>query len=134
MSTTPPPPEGQGTGWGDGTSGQPSQQPQWGQQPSGSQPDALQYGTPPENAPGAVASLVCGILGFFTIPLVFSIIAIVLGNKSKKATQAEPGRYTDSLGNVGRILGWIGVVLSIIGIVILVIVVVAFLPAMESQL
>lgn len=81
-----------------------------------------------ENAPGAVGSLVCGILGLFTIPLVLSIVAVVLGNQSRRATAAEPYRYTDQLGQVGRILGWIGIGLAAFGLLVIAAVLVFLMP------
>lgn len=78
------------------------------------------YGQPREHAPGAVGALVCGILGLVTVPVILSVVAVVLGTKSKRAAEAEPQRYNDDLGQVGRILGWIGIVLG--GLVVLVVV------------
>lgn len=115
--TAPPPPEASpqppGRGWG-------------------TDPQAYGYGQVREHAPGAVASLVLGILGLFTIPLVLSIIAVVLGNQSKRATAAAPHRYSDQLGQVGRILGWIGIGLAVAGLLVLVLVFVALFPMRAS--
>jgi|SRR5918998_4210507 hypothetical protein len=69
---------------------------------------------PREHAPGAVASLVFGILGFTVLPLLGSILALVFGYQSRRATRADPQRYTDSLGQAGRILGWVGLALALL--------------------
>lgn len=69
---------------------------------------------PREHAPGAVASLVFGILGFTFLPVLGSILALVFGYQSRRATKAEPQRYTDSLGQAGRILGWVGLALALL--------------------
>lgn len=94
------------------------QQQQWQQQPGGF--PAPGYGTGPqgelEEAPTGLISMILGILGLFTIPLVLSIAAIVLGNKAKREAQAQPHRYKNSLGKVGVITGWIGVALAILGL------------------
>lgn len=118
---------GQGGWQGDATADPESRQaqagPGWGgSPPPGAWDEAPQgYAHAParEHAPGAVASLVLGILGLFTIPLVLSIGAVVLGNQSKRAAAAEPHRYHDQLGQVGRILGWIGIGLAALGILFL---------------
>lgn len=71
------------------------------------------------HAPGAVVSLVAGILGLTFVPVVGSIVALVFGYQSRRATQSEPGRYDDQLGQVGRVLGWIGLGLTVGGLLIL---------------
>lgn len=126
MSTTPPPgddrssppPPPPASGWGDQAPQAP--QPQWGE--GAGQPQwqgGGGYPTSREHAPGAVAALVLGILGIVVLPLVFSIPAIILGNKSKRETAANPDRYTDSLGQAGRICGWIGTVIGVIAVVLI---------------
>lgn len=131
-----PPPSGQTPGPGDPGWGTPPPPPQAARQPSqqgwGTDPQSYGYGQVREHAPGAVASLVLGILGLFTIPLILSIIAVVLGNQSKRATAAEPHRYNDQLGQVGRILGWIGIGLALAGLLVLVFVFVALFPMRVS--
>jgi hypothetical protein len=68
-------------------------------------------GTGGQSAPGALASLVLGILGLTVLPLIGAALALVFGYQSKSAARAEPARYSDELGRVGRILGWVGFVL-----------------------
>jgi len=63
----------------------------------------------------AVASLVCGILGFCTVPIILSIIAIVQGDKAKKLG------YTGGMATAGTVLGWTGLILGIIGIIFIII-------------
>lgn len=75
------------------------------------------YSPPLQQAPGAVASLVCGILGVTFVPLICSIAALILGYQSKRATAREPHRYSDALGQAGRILGWVGTLLGVLGLV-----------------
>lgn len=100
MTTVPPPPPG------------------W-QLPPDSRAAADVRATPGRtHAPGAVASLVAGIVGLTAVPLVASIVAIVLGQQSRKAARAEPHRYDDQLGQIGRILGWVGLALAAAGIVL----------------
>ena len=70
------------------------------------------------NAPGAVASLVCGIISIVLcwvpiVGLVLGIIAIVAAGKAKGAAQANPEKF--EMGGVrvgGFVCGIIGTVLS----------------------
>lgn len=84
-----------------------------------------------DHAPGAIASLTCGAVGFFVpVPLVLPIVAVMLGTKSQQAAALQPNRYTDELGTVGRVLGWIGIgldtlVLSVLAFLLFVLAVVA---------
>ena len=81
----------------------------------------------PQKHPGessATTSLVCGIIGLFILWIVFSIIAIVQGNKAKKLG------FTGGTATAGTILGWIGIVLGIIGTVYGVII---FMAAMSAE-
>lgn len=54
-----------------------------------------------------------GILGMTFLPVIGSIVALVLGYQSRNATRAQPDRYDDQMGQVGRILGWIGLILTV---------------------
>ncbi|MHC4493518.1 MAG: DUF4190 domain-containing protein, partial [Planctomycetota bacterium] len=66
------------------------------------------------NAPGAVASLVCGILGFFICGLVLGIIAITKAQEAKRAIASDP-RYTGAgMATAGMVLG----VIDLVGFVI----------------
>ena len=70
------------------------------------------------NPPGAVGSLVCGILSIVLcwVPiagLVLGIIAIVLASKGKKAVLASPGTYNEGgMRIAGFVCGIIGTVFS----------------------
>ena len=81
---------------------------------------------PLPNAPGAVGSLICGILGFFICGLIFGIIAIVLGNKAKQAIAAQPGEYGGAgMAQAGYIMGIISLVLWAIVVVLQIVIGVA---------
>jgi hypothetical protein len=82
-----------------------SQQPQYAPQ---------QYGPPP-NAPGAVAALVCGIIGvaFGCVGIVLGPIAISQASKARQYLEAAPGQYGgDGLATAGRIMGIIATILG----------------------
>ena len=55
----------------------------------------------------AVASLVCGILSWFTCPLVLAIVAIVLGSGS-----------SSGFAKAGVILGWLNILVCVGGFVV----------------
>ena len=66
------------------------------------------------NAPGAVASLVLGILGFFICGLVLGIIAITKAQEAKRAIASDP-RYTGAgMATAGMVLG----IIDLVGFVI----------------
>lgn len=96
-SDVPPPPPQAGNAWGSPAQGGPRG---------------------PVHAPTAAASLVFGILGVTVLPLIGSIVALVLGYQSANAARAEPERYHDQLGQVGRILGWVGLALTLGGLLL----------------
>lgn len=75
-----------------------------------------------ENPTSGVLALVFGIVGLVVLPVIGSILALVFGYQCRKEVAAEPHRYRDDLGRVGRILGWIGVALAAVGIVFFVVV------------
>lgn len=67
------------------------------------------------NAPGATASLVCGIIGLFVVGLILGIIAIVQGNKAKRLIAQNPDMYGGSgFASAGVVLGIIDLVLFVI--------------------
>lgn len=73
-------------------------------------PDGV-YRGPRENAPGATASLVFGILGLFLCGIIFGILAI---NKSKEARlliASDPRLGGEGMAKAGLVLGIIDVVL-----------------------
>ncbi|MFW6113518.1 MAG: DUF4190 domain-containing protein, partial [Actinomycetota bacterium] len=77
-----------------------------------------------ENNGKAVASLVFGILAWFMCPVVFSIVAIILGYSAKNEIAASGGRQTgESFATIGIILGWVSIAVAIIvGVIIAVVV------------
>lgn len=93
------------------------QQPQV-QQPTGYPAPGPGYGPEGqlEEAPSGLLSMILGILGLFTIPLVLSIAAIVLGKQAQKAAREQPYRYKDSFSKVGIVTGWVGIALVIVGV------------------
>jgi hypothetical protein len=68
----------------------------------------------------AIWSLVLGILGLMCcIPFVPSVLAIVLGGRSKEKVRASGGTLTgDTMAQVGVVLGWIGIGLDVVGTII----------------
>ncbi len=73
---------------------------------------------PVKNAPGATASLVWGIIGFFLCGLIGGILAISESNKAKKLIQERPDEYKgEGLATAGHVIGIIDLILW--GIVLL---------------
>jgi predicted Zn finger-like uncharacterized protein len=63
------------------------------------------------NAPGAVASLVWGILGLFICGFIFGIVAITQANSAKKLIAANPELYTgEGIATAGMVMGIIDLV------------------------
>lgn len=70
---------------------------------------------PLENAPGAVASMVCGIIGVAVacVGAVMGIIALVLRKKALAAIRAQPGRYGgQGFCTAGLVLGIISIIVG----------------------
>ncbi len=65
----------------------------------------------------AILSLVTGILGFFLLPIVGSIAAIVSGNMALNQFKllTEPNG-SEGLARAGIILGWIGLAIWLVGV------------------
>jgi hypothetical protein len=72
-------------------------------------PDGLYHG-PKTNAPGAVKSLVLGIIGLFLFGGVLGPIAISSANKAKAAIANDPSLGGEGLATAGKILGVLGVI------------------------
>lgn len=90
-------------------------------QPAGGMPQAGATAASRSQAPGAVASLVCGIVGVVTgmLGIVLGPIAIWQASAARKAMAREPGRYDgDGLATAGRILGIVGLVIGALGILV----------------
>lgn len=65
----------------------------------------------------ATVSLVAGILGFFMLPVIGSIIAVVTGYQARKETRAVPPTVSgDGMATAGIMMGWVQIGLSIVGI------------------
>jgi hypothetical protein len=65
----------------------------------------------------AIASLILGIAGFFVVPIVPSILAIVFGQKAREDLRRDPTLGGEGLATAGIVLGWVGI--ALIGIVLL---------------
>lgn len=85
------------------------------------QPQPVYYGGEMPNAPGAVGSLVCGILAILTgiLGLVLGPIALVQGNNALRGIEANPGRFGgEGMARAGRILGIVGIVIGAASIIL----------------
>jgi len=79
-------------------------------------------GAPPKRTEGfAIASLVCGILGFFGVPIVGSILAIVFASTARKHIAQDPDLGGADMARAGMIIGWIGLVLGILVLMLLIV-------------
>ena len=73
-------------------------------------PDGIYHGIK-LNAPGAVSSLVYGILGFFICGVIFGIVAISKANEAKRAMASDPTLTGAGLATAGTVLGILDLVL-----------------------
>jgi hypothetical protein len=63
------------------------------------------------NAPGAVASLVCGIIGLIICGLILGAVALSMALKAKKAIKENPDMYKGGgMATAGLVLGIIDIV------------------------
>ncbi len=84
-------------------------------------------GAPGKRTEGfAIASLVCGIVGFFGVPVVASILAIVFGHTARKRIAQDENLAGADMARAGIIIGWIGLVLAVLLILFLIVVAVGF--------
>jgi hypothetical protein len=72
-------------------------------------PDGLYHG-PKINAPGAVKSLVLGIVGLFVCGVILGPLAISQANKAKQAMASDPRYGGEGLATAGTVLGIIAIV------------------------
>jgi hypothetical protein len=72
------------------------------------------YDGPKVNAPGAVASLVLGILSLLICGIIFGIFAISKSNEAKRAIAANPAYGGAGLATAGLVLGIIGILGSVV--------------------
>ncbi len=78
----------------------------------------------------AIASLVCGLLGWTFVPVLGAIAAVVCGHLAKKEIRESNGQLSgDGMALAGLILGYVQIGILILGIVCLVTV----LAAVPSQ-
>lgn len=68
----------------------------------------------------AVASLILGVLGVVSCPLILSIPAVILGSQAQSKIRADPGLEGEGLARAGVVLGWIGIGLAALGVLIFV--------------
>jgi len=73
----------------------------------------------------AIASLACGIVGFFALPLVGSILAIVFGSVARKHIEQDPDLGGADMARAGVIIGWVGVAVSVLAVLFLIVVAIA---------
>lgn len=68
----------------------------------------------------ALVSLIFGILGWFLLPFIGSIVAIFTGHMARGEIRRQPDRLEgDGLALAGLILGWLSVALWIVGVLVL---------------
>ncbi len=72
-------------------------------------PDGIYHG-PKTNAPGAVASLVMGIIGLFICGVILGPLAISKSNEAKKAMQSDPTLGGAGFATAGMVLGVIAII------------------------
>ena len=76
---------------------------------------------PLQNAPGAVASMVCGIVGLIVCGIIMGIIALILGAQAKGHISRTPGQYGGSgMATAGIVLGILDIVFAIIALIIII--------------
>jgi len=104
--------------------GQPNDQPQYGQQPSGQQPYPSApppgYGYPQPTQQGnglAIASLVCGIIGLLIFGVILGPLAVIFGAIALQ--RAKRGASGKGMAIAGLVLGLIATILAIILIAVI---------------
>jgi hypothetical protein len=81
-------------------------------------PDGV-YRGPRQTAPGAVASLVCGLVGLLICGVVLGIVAIVKANEAKRAIAADPRYEGAGMATAGFVLGIVDLVVFAIGLLVI---------------
>lgn len=76
------------------------------------------YRGPKTTAPGAVASLVLGILGIFICGLIFGIIAIQKANEAQELIATDPSLGGAGIATAGKIMGILSLVVWGLGLVL----------------
>jgi hypothetical protein len=83
-------------------------------------------GAAPKTSDAAIASLICGILGWSFLPLVGAVLAVILGHTARVDIKHSDGRLGgESLAVLGLLLGYANLALVALGIILL-----AFLAAL----
>jgi hypothetical protein len=78
-------------------------------------PDGLYHG-PKTNAPGAVKSLVVGLIGLVVCGIVLGPIAISSANKARQAIATDPSLGGEGLAIAGLVLG----ILDLVGFAVVI--------------
>jgi hypothetical protein len=85
--------------------------------PAPSRPPVYAEPETPSTSGLAVASLILSIVGWFVLPVVGHVLAIIFGHMAKNEIAQSDGQLTgDSLATVGLILGYAGVVVWLLSI------------------
>jgi len=74
----------------------------------------------PKTSDAAVASLICGILGWSFLPFVGAVLAVILGHMARTDIKRSNGRLGgDTLAVFGLLLGYASLALFALGIILL---------------
>lgn len=76
-------------------------------------PDGIYHG-PTVNAPGAVASLVYGIIGLLVCGIIFGPVAISKSNSAKRAIASNPTYGGSGYATAGMVLGVLDIVFTVV--------------------
>ena len=75
---------------------------------------SFQGGTPAPNSTLSLTSLIMGILGWFVIPIVGAIIAVITGHMAKNEIMQSKGALGgDGMATVGLVLGYANLALGL---------------------
>jgi len=66
----------------------------------------------------AIASLVCAIIGLFTLGIILGPVAIVLAKKARRKIQEDPELGGDGIATAGLVIGIVDTALWAVGIII----------------
>jgi hypothetical protein len=80
-------------------------------------PDGLYHG-PKVNAPGAVSSLVCGIIGLVFCQIILGPVAIIQANSAKRAMAADPTLGGEGLATAGMVMGIVDLVVFVLAVLV----------------
>ncbi len=75
------------------------------------------YVQPARSSTMAIISLVAGIVGFFMLPFIGSLVAVITGHMAKREIRESNGTLSgDGLATAGLILGYVGLGFVVLGI------------------